>query len=55
MLKKSIFDLIREFHIRFADRELPSHLALYGHSIEEREYNMFRQFVKHFKDLGYVG
>jgi peptidoglycan/xylan/chitin deacetylase (PgdA/CDA1 family) len=52
-VKRAAFGLIRQFHFLFADRGLPSKVALYLHSIEPQHHAAFEAMVRGFKEAGY--
>src|SRR5687767_403149 len=52
-LKRGVFDAVRKFHLRFADRGLPGKLAIYLHTLEPSEIDAFRRLVEGCREMGY--
>jgi len=52
-MKARVLNFIRQSHLRFARRDLPSRLAIYFHHLEKAQLPAFTDAVSYFKDLGY--
>lgn len=52
-MKALALNFIRQSHLRFAQRDLPSRLAIYFHELEKAQIPAFTDAVSYFKDLGY--
>ena len=52
-MKARVLNIIRQSHLRFARRDLPSRLAIYFHELEKAQLPAFTDAVSYFKDLGY--
>ncbi len=52
-LKRSIQMAIRQVHKLTAYREVPKKLGLYFHELEESQYPIFSDCIRHWADLGY--
>ncbi|MFQ5625324.1 MAG: polysaccharide deacetylase family protein, partial [Methyloligellaceae bacterium] len=52
-MKARVLNLIRQSHLRFAQRDLPSRLAIYFHQLEKAQLPAFTDAVSFFQDRGY--
>lgn len=52
-MKAQVLNFIRQGHIRFASRDLPTQLAIYFHELDGHQIPAFRETLTYFSDQGY--
>jgi len=53
MSKPRLLDAVRTLHLSIADRGLPCHIAIYGHSVEAEQFPALEECLGHLTALGY--